>query len=88
MILHLFVPICLFILGMCGVFLSRRNVIITIMSLEIMLLSINLIFIFCSVYIDDLLGIMFTLFILAVGASETAIGLALVVAYYRGYQHG
>lgn len=57
------------------------------MCLEVMLLSINLNLIFCSTYIDDLIGQMFSIFILSIGASETAIGLALVVAYYKGYRY-
>jgi NADH-quinone oxidoreductase subunit K len=87
MIVHLLVPFFLFLLGICGVFLSRKNVIITIMCLEVMLLSINLNLIFCCSYIDDLIGQMFSIFILSIGASETAIGLALVVAYYKGYRY-
>ncbi len=87
MMLHLLMCFLLFVLGICGVFLSRKNIIITIMSLEIMLLSINLNLIFFATYLDDLIGEMFTIFVLAVGASETAVGLALVVAYYKGYRY-
>lgn len=55
------------------------------MSLEVMLLSINFNFLFFATYLDDILGHVFILFILAVGASETAIGLSLIIAYYKQY---
>ncbi len=76
---------CLLIIGSFGVFLSRKNVILTIMSLEVMLLSVNFNLVFFSTYLDDVLGDIFILFILSVGASETAIGLSLVIAYHRQY---
>lgn len=76
----------LFCIGSLGVFLSRKNLILSIMSLELMLLSINMNFIFFSVYTDTLLGQISTFFILVVGASESAIGLALIIIYYKGYR--
>jgi len=76
----------LLIIGMCGLFLSRKNIILVIMCLEVMLLSVNCLLLFFSTYSDDCIGFMFMLFILAVGASESAIGLALVITYYR--HHG
>lgn len=85
MIFHLFTSFFLFIFGMCGVFLSRKNVIITIMSLEVMLLSVNFNLLFFSTYLDDIIGNLFIFFVLTVGASESAIGLSLVIAYYRKY---
>lgn len=57
------------------------------MSIELMLISIMLIFIFFSLYLDDLFGQVSTLFILTVGASESAVGLSLIVAYYRSYNY-
>ncbi len=76
----------LFLIGSLGVFLSRKNLILSIMSLELMLLSVNMNFVFFSVYTDTLLGQISTFFILVVGASESAIGLALIIIYYKGYR--
>lgn len=83
MINYLLVSTVLFLLGMGGIFLNRKNVIIILMSIELMLLAVNLNFIVYSVYLDDLLGQMFALFILTVAAAESAIGLAILVVYYR-----
>jgi len=85
MLFHLVTSFLLFVFGMCGVFLSRKNVILTIMSLEVMLLAVNFNLVFFSTYLDDMLGNMFVLFVLTVGASETAIGLSLVIAYFKHY---
>lgn len=76
----------LFLIGSLGVFLSRKNLILSIMSLELMLLAININFIFFSLYTDTVLGQVSTFFILVVGAAESAIGLALVIIYYKGYR--
>jgi NADH-quinone oxidoreductase subunit K len=77
------VSILLFLLGIWGIFLNRKNIIIMLMSIELMLLAVNLNFVLFSVYLDDLVGQMFALFILTVAAAESAIGLALLVVYYR-----
>lgn len=63
--------------------MTRKNFIIILMSIEMMLLSINLNFIFFSIYLDDLIGQLFALYILTVAAAESAIGLAILVVYYR-----
>ena len=76
----------LFLIGSLGVFLSRKNLILSIMSLDLMILSVNMNFVFFSVYTDTLLGQISTFFILVVGASESAIGLALIIIYYKGYR--
>lgn len=73
----------LFLAGMLGIFITRKNIIIILMSIELMLLAINVNFIAYSVYLDDLLGQLFALFVLTVAAAESAVGLALLVAYYR-----
>ena len=73
----------LFMIGVVGV-LSRRNVIIVLMSIELMLNAVNVTLISFSHYLQDLRGQIFTLFIIAVAASEAAIGLALVISMYRG----
>lgn len=83
MLYHLIVSLLLCVIGMCGVFMSRKNVILTIMSLEVMLLAVNYNLIFFSTYLDDLLGNVCTLFVLTVGACESAIGLALVISFYK-----
>lgn len=73
----------LFLLGLLGIFLNRKNLIIMLMSIELILLAVNLNFIIFSIFNDDLLGQIFSLFILTVAAAESAIGLAILVAYYR-----
>lgn len=72
----------LFFIGLIGLVLNRKNIIITIMSLEILLLAINFNFIIFSLYLDDILGHIFVLFILTVAGAESAIGLALLIKYY------
>ena len=73
----------LFLLGVWGIFLNRKNIIVMLMSIELMLLAVNFNFLVFSVYVDDLLGQVFSLFILTVAAAESAIGLSLLVIYYR-----
>ena len=80
---YLNVTIALFLLGIWGIVLNRKNIIILLMSIELMLLSINLNFVTFSVFLDDLMGQVFALFVLTVAAAESAIGLAILVAYYR-----
>jgi len=63
--------------------MTRKNFLIILMSIEIMLLAVNLNFIFFSVYLDDIIGQMFALYVLTVAAAESAIGLAILVVYYR-----
>lgn len=73
----------LFTLGVFGVFLNRRNVIVILMSIELMLLAININFVAFSVHLGDIKGQVFTMFILTVAAAEAAIGLAILVAHFR-----
>jgi NADH-quinone oxidoreductase subunit K len=68
------------------VFFSRKNLILSIMALELMLLSINMNFMLYSIYTDSIIGQISTFFILVVGASESAIGLSLIIIYYKGYK--
>jgi NADH-quinone oxidoreductase subunit K len=77
------VAMVLFLLGLSGIFLNRKNIIILLMSIELMLLSINFNFIIFSVFLDDILGQLFALLVLTVAAAESAIGLAILVIYYR-----
>jgi len=81
--LYLAFGVLLFVIGVVGV-LTRRNAIIVLMSIELMLNAANLTLISFSHYLQDLRGQIFTLFIIAVAASEAAIGLALVISLYRG----
>lgn len=84
-ILHyLVVSSLLFTLGICGIFLNRKNVITLLMSIELILLSVNINFVAFSVKLGDLTGQVFALFILTVAAAEAAIGLAILVIYFRG----
>lgn len=87
MIILLILSIFLFIIGIAGIFLSRKNIILVIMSLELLLLACNYNYILFSIYLDDLIGQVFSLLILSVGASESAIGLALIISYYRTYKY-
>lgn len=83
MIAYIFLSFILFLIGILGIFLNRKNLLLMLMSIELLLLAINLNFLFFSLWIDDLMGHLFTLFILTVAAAESAIGLALLVVYYR-----
>ena len=80
---YLTVAACLFTIGMFGIFLNRKNVIIILMSIELMLLAVNINFVAFSHFLGDLTGQVFTFFVLTVAAAESAIGLAIVVVYYR-----
>ncbi len=80
---YLVVSSLLFAIGVFGVFINRKNVIIILMSIELMLLAINLKFLAFSAVLHNLAGQLFVLFILTVAAAEAAIGLAILVVYYR-----
>lgn len=73
----------LFTLGVFGIFLNRKNVIIILMSVELMLLAVNINFVAFSSFLNDLSGQVFTMFILTVAAAEAAIGLAILVIFFR-----
>lgn len=80
---YLTVGAILFSLGMFGIFLNRKNVIIMLMSIELMLLAVNINLVAFSNYMHDLVGQIFALFVLTVAAAEAAIGLAILVVYSR-----
>jgi len=82
-IIQLTANIFLFIISLIGIVVNRRNILITLMCIELVLLSLNLNFIVFSIYLDDLYGQLFSLFILTIAASESAIGLAIIIIYYR-----
>ncbi|MEQ1789274.1 MAG: NADH-quinone oxidoreductase subunit NuoK [Rickettsiales bacterium] len=73
----------LFTIGVCGIFLNRKNIITILMSIELILLSVNINFVAFSVKLGDLTGQVFAMFILTVAAAEAAIGLAILVIYFR-----
>src|SRR4051812_32527401 len=80
---YLVVSSLLFTLGICGIFLNRKNIITILMSIELILLSVNINFVAFSVMLQDLTGQIFAMFVLTVAAAEAAIGLAVLVIYFR-----
>jgi len=80
---YLTVAAIVFTIGVLGIFLNRRNVIIILMSIELILLSVNINFVAFSAYLGNLTGQIFALFVLTVAAAEAAIGLAILVVYFR-----
>ncbi|MFT5061235.1 MAG: NADH-quinone oxidoreductase subunit K [Sulfitobacter sp.] len=80
---YLTVAAALFVIGIFGIFLNRKNVIIILMSIELMLLAVNINLVAFSSFLGDLTGQIFTLFVLTVAAAEAAIGLAILVCFFR-----
>ena len=80
---YLTVAAILFTLGILGIFLNRKNVIIILMSIELMLLAVNINFVAFSVFLNDMAGQVFAMLVLTVAAAEAAIGLAILVVYFR-----
>ena len=80
---YLVVAAALFVIGIFGIFLNRKNVIVILMSIELMLLAVNINFVAFSSMSGDLVGQVFTMFVLTVAAAEAAIGLAILVVYFR-----
>ena len=80
---YLTVAAILFTIGIFGIFLNRKNVIIILMSVELILLAVNINLVSFSVFLNDLVGQVFAMFILTVAAAEAAIGLAILVVYFR-----
>ena len=80
---YLTVAAILFTLGVFGIFLNRKNVIIILMSIELMLLAVNINFVAFSVFLNDMAGQVFAMIVLTVAAAEAAIGLAILVVYFR-----
>ena len=80
---YLTVAAVLFVIGIFGLFLNRKNIIILLMSIELMLLSVNINLVAFSSFMNDLVGQIFTLFVLTVAAAEAAIGLAILVSFFR-----
>ena len=80
---YLAVAAILFTIGVCGIILNRKNIIVILMSVELILLAVNINLVAFSSFLGDLTGQVFSLFILTVAAAEAAIGLAILVTYYR-----
>jgi len=80
---YLFLSSALFVIAMLGLFLARKHLIIILMALEILLLAANINFVIFSIYFQDVSGQIFSLVILTLGAAESAIGLAIVIVYFR-----
>ena len=73
----------IFLIGIVGIFLNRKNVIVILMSIELILLAVNINLVSFSIYLQNLVGQIFTMFILTVAAAEAAVGLAIIVIYYK-----
>ena len=80
---YLILSALLFTIGVCGIFLNRKNIIIILMSVELMLLAVNINFVSFSTFLQDITGQIFALFILTVAAAEAAIGLAILIVFFR-----
>ena len=80
---YLILAAIIFMIGVVGIFLNRKNVIIILMSIELILLAVNINLVSFSIFTQDLTGQIFAMFILTVAAAEAAIGLAIIVVYYR-----
>ena len=83
MIKYFIISSIIFFVGLMGLFLTRRHIIILILSIELIFLAINYNFIICSVFFDDLIGQFYMLAVITVAAAESAIGLAILVIFYK-----
>jgi NADH-quinone oxidoreductase subunit K len=81
---YLIVGAILFVLGVLGIFLNRKNVIVILMAIELILLAVNINLVAFSAFMQDLVGQVFAMLVLTVAAAEAAIGLAILVIYFRG----
>ncbi len=81
---YIVVSAILFVLGVLGIFLNRKNIIVILMAIELILLSVNIQLVAFSAFLGDLVGQVFAMFVLTVAAAEAAIGLAILVIYFRG----
>lgn len=77
------IAVLLFFIGLSGIMLNRKNIIIILISIELILLAVNFNFVIFSIFLDDFLGQVFALFILTIAAAESAIGLAIYVVFFR-----
>lgn len=79
----LFFSIILFFFSILGIFVTRKNIILTIVSIEMLFLSVNFNFVVFSIFLDDLMGQLFSLYIIAVAGAEAAVGLAILIVFFR-----
>ena len=80
---YLVLSAIIFAIGIAGIFLNRKNVVVILMSIELILLAVNINLVSFSIYLQDITGQIFTMFILTVAAAEAAVGLAIIVVYYK-----
>ena len=80
---YLILGAIIFAIGVAGIFLNRKNVVVILMSIELILLAVNINLVSFSIFLQDLAGQIFAMFVLTVAAAEAAIGLAIIVIYYR-----
>jgi NADH-quinone oxidoreductase subunit K len=80
---YLILSAIVFVIGVIGIFLNRKNIIVLLMSVELMLIAVNINLVAFSVYLQDIVGQVFTMFVLTVAAGEAAIGLAILVVFFR-----
>ena len=80
---YLILSAIIFSIGITGIFLNRKNIIIILMSIELILLAVNINLVSFSIYLEDLVGQIFAMFVLTVAAAEAAVGLAIIVIYYK-----
>lgn len=80
---YLYLGAALFTIGAFGIFVNRKNIIVILMSIELMLLAVNINFVAFSVFLNDMTGQIFAMFVLTVAAAEAAVGLAILVVYFR-----
>ena len=83
LLIFIIIPTLSFFIGVSGIIFNKKNVILILISVELMLLAINFVFLTSSIYLDDRIGQIFALLILTVAAAESSIGLGLLVVYYR-----
>jgi len=81
---YIVVSAILFVLGVLGIFLNRKNIIVILMAIELILLSVNINLVAFSAFLGDMVGQVFAMFVLTVAAGEAAVGLAILVIYFRG----
>jgi NADH-quinone oxidoreductase subunit K len=77
------IPLTIFLIGIIGIFINRKNILLIIICVELVLLAVNFTFLITSFYLDDILGQIFAIFVLTVAAAESSIGLAILVSFYR-----
>nr|YP_002221378.1 NADH dehydrogenase subunit 4L [Blastocystis sp. DMP/02-328]YP_009166953.1 NADH dehydrogenase subunit 4L [Blastocystis sp. subtype 4]ACH86061.1 NADH dehydrogenase subunit 4L [Blastocystis sp. DMP/02-328]ALC78905.1 NADH dehydrogenase subunit 4L [Blastocystis sp. subtype 4] len=83
LIKYIFVSVIIFLISFFGLIYNKKSILIILIAIELVLLSVNILFIVFSIYLDDIIGQIFTLFILTIAAVETSIGLSLLLVSYR-----